>query len=96
MPFNSNTARIAGKKSKRGKAKYTTEIREKLNILTDNLVSDLNIQKLNTNEKIALLEIAKCPDISSGELNSINSEYVIKNLDFGIDITPFSKLKKIF
>ena len=57
MPFNSNTARIAGKKSKRGKAKYTTEIREKLNILTDNLVSDLNIQKLNTNEKIALLRI---------------------------------------
>ena len=29
----------------------------KLNILTDNLVSDLNIQKLNTNEKIALLRI---------------------------------------
>ena len=57
MPFNSNTARIAGKKSKRGKAKYTTEIREKLNILTDNIVSDLNIQKLNTNEKIAILRI---------------------------------------
>ena len=57
MPFNSNTARIAGKKSKRGKARYTPEIREKLNILTDNLVSDLNIQKLNTNEKIALLRI---------------------------------------
>ena len=57
MPFNSNTARIAGKKSKRGKAKYTTEIREKLNILTDNLVSDLNIQKLNTNEKIAATKI---------------------------------------
>ena len=29
----------------------------KLNILTDNLVSDLNIQKLNTNEKIALLRV---------------------------------------
>ena len=43
------------------------------------------------NEKIALLEIAKCPDISSGKLNSINSEYVIKNLDFGIDACLESK-----
>lgn len=35
MPFNSNTARVAGQKSKRGKAKYTTEIRDKLNNLTN-------------------------------------------------------------
>ena len=33
----------------------------------------------------------KCPDISSGRLNSINSEYVIKNLDFGIDLCMKSK-----
>ena len=57
MPFNSNTARVAGQKSKRGKAKYTTEIREKLNNLTDNLIQDLNIQDLDTNEKLALLRI---------------------------------------
>jgi exo-beta-1,3-glucanase (GH17 family) len=38
MPFNSNTARVAGQKSKRGKAKYTTEIRDKLNNLTDYLI----------------------------------------------------------
>ena len=42
MPFNSNTARVAGQKSKRGKAKYTAEIREKLNNLTDYLIQDLN------------------------------------------------------
>ena len=52
MPFNSNTARVAGQKSKRGKAKYTTEIRDKLNNLTDYLIQDLDI-----NEKLALLKI---------------------------------------
>ena len=57
MPFNSNTARVAGQKSKRGKAKYTTEIRDKLNNLTDYLIQDLNIQDLDTNEKLALLRI---------------------------------------
>tara|TARA_Y200000002_G_scaffold149137_1_gene123208 strand:- start:284 stop:547 length:264 start_codon:yes stop_codon:yes gene_type:complete len=57
MPFNSNTARVAGQKSKRGKAKYTAEIREKLNNLTDYLIQDLNIQDLDTNEKLALLRI---------------------------------------
>jgi len=57
MPFNSNTARVAGQKSKRGKAKYTAEIRDKLNNLTDYLIQDLNIQDLDTNEKLALLRI---------------------------------------
>ena len=57
MPFNSNTAREAGQKSKRGKAKYTTEIRDKLNNLTDYLIQGLNIQDLDTNEKLALLRI---------------------------------------
>ena len=57
MPFNSNTARVAGQKSKRGKAKYTTEIRDKLNNLTDYLIQDLIIQDLDTNEKLALLRI---------------------------------------
>ena len=57
MPFNSNTARVAGQKSKRGKAKYTAEIRDKLNNLTDYLIQDLNIQDLDNNEKLALLRI---------------------------------------
>ena len=45
----------------------------------------------NVNEKVGYLEIMKCPDISSGRLNSINSDYVIKNLDFGIDACMKSK-----
>ena len=45
----------------------------------------------DVNEKVGCLEIMKCPDISSGRLNSSNSEYVIKNLDFGIDACMKSK-----
>ena len=37
------------------------------------------------NEKVGFLEIIKCHVISSGILNSTNSEYVIENLDFAID-----------
>ena len=45
----------------------------------------------DVNEKVGCLEIMKCPDISSGRLNPTNSEYVIKNLDFGIDACMKSK-----
>ena len=45
----------------------------------------------DVNEKVGCLEIMKCPDISSGRLNSTNSEYVIKNLDYGIDACMKSK-----
>ena len=45
----------------------------------------------DVNEKVGCLEIMKCPDISSGRLNPANSEYVIKNLDFGIDACMKSK-----
>ena len=40
MPFNSETAIEAGKKSKRGKAKHSSELRARL--------SDLATQTLNT------------------------------------------------
>ena len=43
--------------------------------------SDIN----DINKEVGYLEIIECPDISSGSLNAINSEYIIKNLDFGID-----------
>ncbi len=52
-----------------------------------NTFTDIN----DVNEKVGCLEIIKCPDISCGRLNAINSEYVIKNLDFGIDTCVNSK-----
>ena len=36
-------------------------------------------------EKIGFLENLTCPDISAGVLNSDNAEYIIKNLDYGIN-----------
>lgn len=57
MPFNSNTARVAGQKSKRGKAKYTAEIRDKLSNLTDSLIESIDITTLNISDRIALLRI---------------------------------------
>ena len=65
-------------------ASRAKELGYSFEISTFNDINDIN-------EKVGCLEIMKCPDISSGRLNSINSEYVIKNLDFGIDACMKSK-----
>ena len=57
MGFNSQTAREAGKKSKRGKGKYTGELRDKLNSLFDNLLDSIDPESLSNAERIALLRI---------------------------------------
>ena len=74
MPFNSNTARVAGQKSRRGKAKYTTEIRDKLNNLTDYLIQDLNIQDLDTSEKLALLRILLAYTLPKPKIDNLTQE----------------------
>ena len=54
MPFNSHTARLAGKKSKRGKSKITPNIEDKLDLLVsenlDYLLSHLD--ELKNSERI--------------------------------------------
>ena len=59
MPFNSHTASIAGKKSKRGKSKLTPNIQDKLDLLAsenlDHLLSHLD--ELNNSERIKLTQI---------------------------------------
>ena len=57
MAFNSDTARAAGMKSRRGKGKYAGEMREKITALTDNLIDSINIEDLNTNQRLALLKL---------------------------------------
>ena len=69
MPFNSNTARVAGQKSRRGKAKYTTEIRDKLNNLTDYLIQDLD-----TSEKLALLRILLAYTLPKPKIDNLTQE----------------------
>ena len=59
MPFNSNTASLAGKKSKRGKSKLSPNIQDKLDLLAsenlDYLLGHLN--ELSNSERIKLTQI---------------------------------------
>ena len=57
MGFTSETGREAGKKSKRGKAKHSSELRAKLSELTDELIDTIDIESLSQSEHIALLRI---------------------------------------
>jgi len=59
MPFNSHTAALAGKKSKRGKSKITPNIQDRLDLLAaenlDYLLSHLD--ELTNSERIKLTQI---------------------------------------
>ena len=59
MPFNSHTASLAGKKSKRGKSKITPNIQDRLDLLAaenlDYLLSHLG--ELTNAERIKLTQI---------------------------------------
>ena len=57
MPFNSETAIEAGKKSKRGKAKHSSELRAKLSDLARKTLNTINTEQLTNSERIALLRI---------------------------------------
>ena len=57
MGFNSETASKAGKKSRRGKAKHSSELRAKLGDLTHDLIDTIDIESLSHSERIALLRI---------------------------------------
>ena len=60
MPFNTETAKAAGEKSKRGPAKILPpSTKEKLNILYEGLLDDLivNQNDLSNSEKIKLVQI---------------------------------------
>ncbi|MDC3238166.1 hypothetical protein OAT74_00075 [Flavobacteriaceae bacterium] len=59
MPFNSQTASLAGKKSKRGKSKITPNIQDRLDLLAaenlDYLIGHLD--DLNNTERIKLTQL---------------------------------------
>ena len=57
MPFNSESGKLAGQKSRRGKAKMSSEIRDKLSQLTDSLIESIDITTLSNSERIALIRI---------------------------------------
>ncbi len=57
MPFNSETAIEAGKRSKRGKAKHSSELRARLSDLATQTLNAINTEQLTNSERIALLRI---------------------------------------
>lgn len=57
MPFNSETGKLAGQKSVRGKNKVGSELRNKLKDLADHLIDSIDIHSLNNSERISLLRI---------------------------------------
>jgi len=62
MPFNSYTASLVGKKSKRGKSKLTPDIQDRLDLLaTENLDYLLShLDELNNSERIKLTQLLLC------------------------------------
>ena len=59
MPFNSESARAAGKKSKRGKNKQLNPtIKDKMEILYESVLDDLivNIKDLSNSDKVKLVQ----------------------------------------
>ena len=57
MPFNSDTAREAGKKSKRGKARLGQELKERLEQLSNDLIESIKIDELSSSDRVRLLGI---------------------------------------
>ena len=89
MPFNSDTAREAGKKSKRGKARLGQELKEKLEQLSNEIVETIKIEELSNSEKVRLLatvcsyilpkyKAATAPD-PRGEPNDITIRIIDSN-----------------
>lgn len=54
--FNSENAKIAGQLSKRGKA-LPLEIKQNLQLLAQDILTTIELSKLNTGQKLKLLEI---------------------------------------
>tara|TARA_Y100001980_G_C14535888_1_gene312558 strand:- start:1332 stop:1589 length:258 start_codon:yes stop_codon:yes gene_type:complete len=77
MGFTSETAREAGKKSKRGKSKHSSELRAKLSELTDELIDTIDIESLSQSERIALLRILvtyTIPKLKNEQLEQIETK----------------------
>ena len=57
MGFTSETAREAGRKSKRGKDKFSDEIKELLQSKAEDILNGLDVQSLSSNQRIKVLSI---------------------------------------
>ena len=77
MGFTSETATEAGRRSKRGKAKHSTELRAKLSDLTDQLIDTIDVERLSQSESIALLRILATytiPKLKNEQLEQVETK----------------------
>ena len=88
MGFTSETATEAGRRSKRGKAKHSTELRAKLSDLTDQLIDTIDVERLSQSESIALLRILATytiPRLKNEQLEQVETKqfevHIIDRLD---------------
>ena len=58
MPFNRQSASIAGKSSRRGKAEVTKEIKKNLGRAFQDILNSIIIEELTTTEKIKFLQLS--------------------------------------
>jgi hypothetical protein len=57
MPFNSESAREAGKKSRRGKSLISSILKDKFETLTDRIITEIQLEDLNNSEQISILRL---------------------------------------
>ena len=80
MPFDSKTARIAGKKSKRPKQINTDDLRYKLQEFSEDLIDDLQKSDLSEQQKLQLVSTIlkyvlpqlKSVEVTENEVNRYN------------------------
>ena len=113
MGFESNKelASKNGKKSKRGEAKLTKDVKEMVKELTEQLYSDVtsNIKELDTNQKAQLLVKLidyQLPKLKAIESRTDNTGNIIIDLGGGLvepitgvriinDETPFERIRRV-
>ena len=71
MGFSSESGREAGKKSKRGMGKYVGEIREKIDALINSLIDSIEIDDLNTSQRLVLLKLLLSHTLSKPKQQSL-------------------------
>ena len=57
MPFNSQSASEAGKKSRRGKSLVSSLLKEQFETLTDRIITEIQLEDLNNSERISILRL---------------------------------------
>lgn len=79
MPFNSESASVAGSMSKRGKAKVSHQIKLVMSNFLNGLINELSdTEDLSNREKIELVKILSSLCLSKNDKPRSESEFIIE------------------